>query len=163
MKTKDFRSLPPGGQEDIRIKAVLAVEGGKTRREVGELLGVTRQSVGQWVKLYKQDGVAALRAKPRGRPRGGSLRPWQCAQIARSVVERHPDQLKLPFYLWTREAVSQMIERRFGIVLSPWTVGRYLKRWGFTPQKPVKRALERDPQAEVAHAAVPRHSRPRQA
>ena len=143
MKTKDFRALPPASQEDIRIKAILAVEGGMTRIEVGELFGVTRQSVGQWIKLYNNGGVAALRAKPRGRPRGGSLKPWQCAQIARSVVERHPDQLKLPFYLWTREAVGQLIERRFGIKLSPWTVGRYLGRWGFTPQKP----MERDPEA----------------
>jgi hypothetical protein len=58
---------------------------------------------------------------------------------------KRPEQLRLPFYLWTREAVGQLIEKRFGIVVSIWTIGRYLKRWGFTPQKPVRRALERNP------------------
>lgn len=62
-------------------------------------------------------------------------------------MDRHPEQLKLPFYLWTREAVAQLIENRFGHRLSIWPVGRYLARWGFTPQKPVRRAFEKNPQA----------------
>ena len=53
----------------------------------------------------------------------------------------------MPFYLWTREAVRQLIIDRFGIDLSLSTVGRYLKRWGFTPQKPVRCAYEKDDQA----------------
>jgi transposase len=65
----------------------------------------------------------------------------------RLITDRCPDQLKLPFALWTREAVRDLIVRRFGIRLSVWTVGRYLNRWGFTPQKPLRRAYERDPQA----------------
>ena len=60
-------------------------------------------------------------------------------------MDRTPDQLKLPFYLWTREAVAQLIERRFGIRLSIWTVGRYLARWSFTPQKPMSRSFEQKP------------------
>src|SRR4030065_79375 len=64
----------------------------------------------------------------------------------RAVTDRPPDQLKLPFYLWTREAVGRLIEDRFGIRLSVWTVGRYLAQWGFTPQKPARRAFERDPE-----------------
>jgi transposase len=62
------------------------------------------------------------------------------------VVDRYPEQLKLPFYLWTREAVAELIEQKFGIRLSIWTVGRYLARWGFTPQKPLRKAFERDPE-----------------
>ena len=61
-------------------------------------------------------------------------------------MDRCPEQLKLPFYLWTRKAVAQLIERRFGIRLSIWTVGRYLGRWGFTPKKPVRRAFEKGPE-----------------
>jgi hypothetical protein len=53
----------------------------------------------------------------------------------------------LPFALWTREAVQELIARRTGLHLSVWTVGRYLKRWGFTPQKPLRRAYEQDPAA----------------
>jgi len=146
MKTRDARSLPAVAQEDLRRKAVNTVVDGKTQVEVAKIFGVTRQAVGKWVKACREGGEKALRAKRRGRPKGGSLLPWQAAQIAKTVVDRHPDQLKLPFYLWTREAVAQLIERRFGIRLSIWTVGRYLARWGFTPQKPVRRAFEKNPE-----------------
>jgi transposase len=146
MKTRDARSLPAVAQEDLRKKAVKAVLAGKKQVEVAKILGVTRQSVGRWVKAHREGGAKALKARPQGRPRGGSLLPWQAAQIAKTVVDRTPEQLKLPFCLWTREAVAQLIERRFGIHLSIWTVGRYLKRWGFTPQKPVHRAFERNPE-----------------
>jgi transposase len=127
--------------------AVEAVRNGESRVAAARRFGVTRQAVGKWVQAYRQGGERALKARRRGRPKGGALAPWQAAQTAKAVVDHCPDQLKLPFYLWTREAVGDLIERRFGIRLSVWTVGRYLKRWGFTPQKPVKRAFERNPEA----------------
>jgi transposase len=144
MKTNDFRALPAGAQEDIRQKAVKAVREGRSRVEVASIFGVSRKAVGAWVRLYQEGGKKALKAKPRGRPKGGSLEPWQAAQIARAVIDKHPEQMKLPFYLWTREAVSLLIEKRFGVRLSVWTVGRYLANWGFTPQKPVRRAFEQN-------------------
>ena len=147
MKTKDARSLPAVAQEDVRFKAVKAVVGGKKQVEVADIFGVTRQAVGKWVRAYREGGFKALKAAKQGRPKGGSLLPWQAAQIAKTVIDRHPDQLKLPFYLWTREAVAQMIEAKFGIRLSVWTVGRYLGRWNFTPQKPIRKAFEKDPEA----------------
>jgi transposase len=146
MKIKDARSLPSTAQEDIRRKVLRAIMDGKKQAEVASLFGVTRQSISKWVKRYKKGGNRALRAKPRGRPRGGSLLPWQAAQISKSVLDRYPDQLKLPFYLWTRGAVAELIEKKFGIRLSVWTVGRYLGRWGFTPQKPLRKAFEQDPE-----------------
>lgn len=146
MKTKDFRSLPPQAQEDIRKKAVRAVLEGRTRLEAAKLFGVSNKAVGAWVRMHREGGEKALKAKKRGRPKGGSLKPWQAANTARAVIDRNPDQLKLPFCLWTREAVALLIEQRYGVSLSVWTVGRYLKRWGFTPQKPVRRAFEQNPQ-----------------
>jgi transposase len=125
------------------MKAVLD---GKKQTEVAEVFGVTRQAVGKWVKAYREGGEKALKARRRGRPKGGSLLPWQAAQVAKTVVDRYPEQLKLPFYLWTREAVAELIECRFGIRLSVWTIGRYLSRWGFTPQKPLRRAFEKNPE-----------------
>jgi transposase len=147
MKTRDARSLPAVAQQELRHKAVTAVREGDTQVEVARRLGVSRYAVWKWVRAYRQGGKKALTAKRRGRPKGGSLQPWQAAQIAKSVVDRRPEQLKLPFYLWTREAVAQLIERRFAIRLSVWTVGRYLARWGFTPQKPLRRAFEQNPEA----------------
>ena len=147
MKIKDARSLPSIAQEDLRQKAVKAVMDGKKQVEVAKILGVTRQAVGKWINKFRQGGNKSLKAKQKGRPRGGKLLPWQAAQIAKTVTDHYPEQLKLPFYLWTREAIAQLIEQRFGIRLSVWTVGRYLSRWGFTPQKPVRRAYEQNPKA----------------
>lgn len=149
MKRRDARSLSPAAQEALRVKAVQAVEDGRSRTEVAELFGVTRQTVTRWVKAYRKGGEKALRAKRRGRPKGvGSrLAPWQKAQVAKVLRDKMPDQLKLPFYLWTREAVVALVARRFGVAISVWTAGRYLKRWGFTPQKPMRRAYERNEEA----------------
>jgi len=147
MKTRDARSLPSEAQEETRKRAVQAVLAGRTQIEVASLFGVTRQAVGQWMKAYRGGGRKALKARRKGRPPGRSLRPWQAAQIAKAVVDRPPEQLRLPFYLWTRAAVGELIRRRFGIRLSVWTVGRYLEDWGFTPQKPIRKAFEKNPEA----------------
>jgi len=144
MKIKDARSLPPVAQEDLRRKVVRAVRGGMTQEGAAKLFGVSRQAISKWFQRYQEGGEKALRAKHRGRPKGGSLEPWQAAQIVRAVEDRYPEQLKLPFFLWTREAVGALIGQRFGIRLSVWTVGRYLAQWGFTPQKPMRRAFEQD-------------------
>jgi transposase len=146
MKMRDARTLPSIAQEDLRRKVMRTVLEGKKQVEAAQIFGVTRQAVGKWVKKYREGGVRALRARKRGRPSKSSLLPWQAAQIAKAVVYRYPEQLKLPFYLWTREAVAELIERKFEIRLSRWTVGRYLAQWGFTPQKPIRRAFEQDPE-----------------
>lgn len=147
MEKRDARSLNSQSQEDLRRRAVAAVENGMSRVEAARVFGVSRQIVGEWVQRVREGGAAALVAKPKGRPRKISLKPWQAAQVVRALTDRCPDQLKLPFALWTREAVGKLIERKFGVKLSVWTVGRYLKRWGFTPQKPLRRAFEQDPVA----------------
>ncbi len=143
METKDARSLAPIAQQELRQRAVKAVLDGKTQIEVARLFGVTRQALGLWVKAYREGGSRALKQKRRGRPPGGSLDAKQERRMAKIVIDKRPNQLKLPFYLWTREAVVQMIKEKLEIELSVWTVGRYLKKWGFTPQKPIRRAYER--------------------
>ena len=140
----DFRSLNAETQENTRKQAVTAVKSGMSIVEAARVFGVTRQALGNWISLYRSKGSAGLRAHKRGRPPGGRLQGWQAAQITRTIVDRCPDQLKLPMYLWTREAVAMLIKRRFGIEVSVWTAGRYLSKWGFTSQKPVRRAFEQD-------------------
>jgi len=146
MQKIDARSISPSAQEHLRQLAVKAVLDGIKQKEIAQLLGVTPQTISKWMKAYRLQGQGALKSKQKGRPQGGKLKPWQAAQIAKTVIDHHPEQLKLPFYLWTREAVALLIKRRFGIQLSVWTVGRYLKRWGFTPQKPARRAWEQNPE-----------------
>lgn len=114
--------------------------------EAARTFRVSRQSVNNWIKKYRSGGLRRLRAGRRGRPSVERLAPHQAATAVRLISDRCPDQLKLPFVLWTREAVGELLARRFGVQVSVWTVGRYLHRWGFTPQKPLRRAYERDPE-----------------
>lgn len=148
MNRLDARSLTSEAQEALRVRAVRAVLAGQSRVEVAAQFGVHRNVVGQWVQVYHQKGEAGLHSRRRGRKPGIRLTARQSAKIVRQITDRCPDQLKLPFALWTREAVATLIHRQFGIRLSRWTVGRYLHQWGFTPQKPARRALEQNP-AEV--------------
>ncbi len=142
---KDARSLPAIAQEDLRRKAVAAVRSGMNQVEAARVFGVTRQAVGRWVTTSREKGTRGLRAKRRGRPPEIQLAADEAAWVRRQIVKGTPDQLALKFFLWTREAVGKLIEEEFGIGLSVWTVGRYLKAWGFTPQKPIRRAFEQNP------------------
>lgn len=147
MRLKDARSLSPEAQEDLRCKTVRAVSDGMTQGEAARVFGIARGTVNVWMKRWREGGLRAMRSRERGRPRGTRLKPWQAALAVRLITDRCPDQIKLPFALWTREAVGQLIEERFGLRLSVWTVGRYLKRWNLTPQKPLRRAYEQNPEA----------------
>jgi len=142
----DSRRLSPAAQEDLRRRVVQAVtEQGLSKSVVARTFGVSRTSVHHWVDKFRSRGARGLTSKARGRPPSSRLQGHQAATIVRLISDRCPDQLKLPFALWTREAVGQLIHERYGIELSVSTVGRYLRRWGFTPQKPLRRAYERDP------------------
>jgi len=145
MEKLDVRAMPPKVQAEIRRKAVEAVNQGKTRQEVAILFNVRRETVGVWVKNFRTQGNKGLQTGKVGRPVGGRLKPWQAANVVKALIDKNPEQMKLPFYLWTREAVGKLIERRYFIRLSKWTIGRYLASWGFTPQKPMRRAYEQDP------------------
>ena len=147
MKTQDARSLPGKGQEALRLRVVKAVREGMTQTQAARLFGVARGTVNRWMGLWEQRGRSALKARRRGRPPHSRLAAHEAATTVRWIESRCPDQLRLPFALWTREAVQQLLARRFGLRLSVWTVGRYLRDWGFTPQKPVRRAYEQNPAA----------------
>jgi transposase len=145
MRTQDARSLPAKAQEALRLRVVKAVRAGLTQTEAARLFGVARGTVNGWMRLWARQGWRALRARRRGRPRQPRLAPARAERAVRLILSRCPDQLRLRFALWTREAVQQLLARRFGVQVSVWTVGRYLQEWGLTPQKPVRRAYEQNP------------------
>src|SRR5437879_4440977 len=147
MKTEDARSLSAKAQEALRRRVVQAVREGLTQAEAARLFGVARGTVNGWMGLWEREGSPGLKAGRRGRPPCPRLAPPQAATTVRLILNRCPDQLRLPFALWTREAVQQLLARRFGVHVSVWTVGRYLRAWGLTPQKPVRRAYEQNPAA----------------
>jgi transposase len=147
MKTRDTRCLSPDAQEDLRFRVVQALRGGMKKSLAARTFGVSRTSIDRWLHVVELGNITALKSKPRGRPKGTRLAPHEAATTVRLITDRCPDQLKLPFALWTREAVQLLLAERFGLDVSVWTVGRYLAKWGLTPQKPLRRAYERDPVA----------------
>lgn len=117
--------------------------------QIVDLTNLSWSAVRAAIDLYEAGGMAALKPKPRGRKSGEGRRltAEQEARIRKLIADQRPEQLKLDFALWTRAAVSQLIAREFKIALSVRGVGKYLKRWGFTPQKPIRKAYEQSPAA----------------
>jgi transposase len=144
----DARMLSPGGKEDLRRRVVHAIVKQDMRpSQAVRVFRVSRTAVYGWVRAYRAGGQRALRARALGRPKRSRLAGHQAATAVKLISERCPDQLKLPFQLWTRQAVCHLLAGRFGLRVSVWTAGRYLRHWGLTPQKPVRRAYERNPVA----------------
>src|SRR5665811_251471 len=134
-------------QEETRFRVAYYLRNKRgTQKEAAGIFGITERAVSGIWSRYKKGGKRALRSKKRGSSQGKKLKKDQAHEVRRLVRDRLPDQLKLPFGLWTREAVQQLISRKYGVELSRWQVGRYLKDWGYTPQKPIKKAFEQKPE-----------------
>ncbi len=129
---------------------------GHTYHAIGESVGVHERTVAGWISRYEADGTKALKAKKQGRPLGvgRSLTPDQEKQIQHLIADKTPDQLKMAYALWTREAVKELIAQEFKIKLAIRTVGNYLSHWGFSPQKPLKKAYEQNPKKVRHYVAI---------
>jgi transposase len=149
MENTDARKLKPEVQQELRKQAIRLCKKGIVQKQIAEILGVYPTTVSKWWRAYKKHGAKAIRVKKRGRPTGAcrTLSIEQERQIQKAIVDKEPNQLKLPFALWTRIAVQQLIRELFGLKMPIRTVGEYLKRWGYTPQKPLRRAYEQNPKA----------------
>jgi transposase len=147
MKSTDARTLSPQAQYERRKQIVRLRKKEMANALVAEVVGTTPSYASAIWNTYLRDGMEAIKPKVRGRQYGAKRKLTADQEIAvqKLLVDKTPDQLKLPFALWTRQAVRLVIRQRFHIDLPIRTTGDYLKRWGFTPQKPVKRAYEQDP------------------
>jgi transposase len=149
MSNEDARSLPGAAQAALRKRAVQAVLGGMSQAEAARVFGVHPNAVNRWVNRYRQGGWAALAERRRGRRAGeqAALTQTQQREVIALVRQSTPDELGLTGFLWTRDAVAELIAQRYGIRLARTTVGAYLRAWRFSPQKPQRRALEQNPVA----------------
>ena len=149
MADGDTRSLPAAAQAALRSRAVRAVLDGMTQAQAARVFGVHHNAVNRWVKRYRQGGWDGLSERRRGRRPGdqAALSEPQQQELIALVRDATPDQLGLAGFLWTREAVAELIARRSGRWLARTTVGGYLRGWGFSPQRPQRRALEQHPAA----------------
>ena len=145
---RDGRTLDHGTLETIRLMAVERVRDGEAPSTVIAAYGFSRTTIYRWLKAAAKPGVGlrALRARrASGRPRSLTLR--QEGQVFRWTDGKDPRQYGLDFGLWTRSVVAELIESKFGIRLGLTAVGALLAKLGLTPQKPLQRAYQRDPEA----------------
>ena len=150
MDREDARKFSPDAQHERRRQVVRAYKRGVNRRQIAREFGLSYSSVRMIVNRYKHDGARGIESGRRGRPQGScrTLIAAQEEQIQRMISDKRPEQLKLDFALWTRAAVMLLIQRECGVRLPVRSVGQYLKRWGFTQQKPIRRAYEQSPFAD---------------
>lgn len=145
MSNRDSRKLSPDAQHEVRRQAMKMHQEGVKNGKIAELLEIHRNTVGKWIKRFQSGGIKSLSVQKRG-PKIGSMMQLSSKEqnsIRKKLIEKEPDQLKLPFALWTREAVGLLIKKKTGQDLDLRQVGRYLKRWGFTAQRPAKQAYQR--------------------
>ena len=145
---RDGRSFDHRTLEAIRLMAIERVREGERPSAVIASYGFCRTTIYKWLRAAKAPGVGtrALRSR-RGTGRPRSLTRRQERQVFRWVNGRDPRQYGLDFGLWTRMVVAELIEQKFGTRLGQTAVGALLARLGLTPQKPLQRAYQRDPQA----------------
>jgi len=145
---RDGRTLDHATLEEFRLLALRRVREGEKPSAVVKSLGMNRTSIYRWLKAAagRGKGERALAARPAtGRPT--KLTPTQQAQVFRWINGKDPRQYGLDFGLWTRQIAATLIEQKFGVSLGLTAVGRLLAQLGLSPQKPLQRAYQRDPQA----------------
>jgi transposase len=145
---RDGRTLDHTTLETIRLMAIERVREGESPAAVIASYGFNRTTIYKWIKAAMQPGVGikALRStKATGRPR--TLSAAQERQVFRWVNGHDPRQYGLDFGLWTRAVVAELIAQKFGVTIGVTAVGALLAKLGLTPQKPLQRAYQRDPEA----------------
>jgi transposase len=149
MENQDQRKLSPETKYELRKQVVRLKKSGRSTPEVAEITGLRRQSVNRVWRMFQSGGQSAIKERPMGRQAGEKRRlsPDQESRLQRLMVDKTPEQLRFKFALWTRAAVQAVSLREFGVDLPLRTISHYLKRWGFTVQKPVVRAYEKNPKA----------------
>ena len=149
MEKIDGRKLSEAALNERRRRAVKLRLAGISVRQTAVQCELSPNTVVKAHRAYLRGGWTAVKVKHGHRPKGSGclLSADEEKQVQWLIQDRTPDQLKMSYALWTRQAVSELIEARFGIRLTVRNTGKYLKRWGFTPQKPLKKAYEQSPAA----------------
>jgi transposase len=128
-----------------RLSACEALENGVSADEIVKVLKVSRASVFEWQKMYRAHGTGALRTKKTRGPKS-KLDDGQMSQLLRLIAGNDPRQLSFGLALWTRGMIQELIFRQFGVRLSVVSVGNVLAKLGLSPQRPLYRAYEQDPE-----------------
>jgi transposase len=145
LRTEAVR-LSPEEQYQIRKNIIRLSKNGTTNEAIAEILDVSLRHVQNTKKQYEDGGIEAIKPKQRGRRQGDkrTLIPEQEKEIQTIIVDKTPDQLKFKECMWSRKNISELIRQKYGISIPESTLGVYLARWGFSVQRPTKRAYKQD-------------------
>ena len=145
----DGRSESNEVLEALRLRAVRAAEQGYAQVDIAAILNVRPETVSRWCAQFQEGGVAALPGDRTGRPVGSGrlLSPEEETHLQELLIGKSPQEYGIAAALWTRQAVQELICQQTGVDVAVRTVGEYLGRWGFTPQKPVRKSYKQDPEA----------------
>jgi len=145
---EDNRNLTQTELALLRRRSVAAVLKGEKQSCVARLFEVSQQTLSVWMKEYREQGEASFVYARRGCKAGkGKLTAEQGSAVVALLINKLPDELGLPFFLWTRAAVVELIVKQYGVRVTEQCAGQYLQKWDMTPQKPARRAWQQDPAA----------------
>lgn len=144
-RSNDGRQLDRKAMNTLRMQAIKAVRQGRPVADVAEAFGVSERTLYRWLARMANEGQNGLLSKPKsGRP--PKLTDTETRWLARVVRDETPQQLRMPYALWTLSRIQELIRRRLDKTLSQGAVRRIMKVLGFTPQKPLYRAYQQDPE-----------------
>ena len=151
MEARDARSLPEEVLEELRRQAHRLRQEGHTWEAIASIVGVNRWTLMSWARRFGVGGereLGEVASARRGRRFGEGRRLSLADEVGlrEQIIGTLPTALGLPHALWSRRAVQQAVKARFALDMPIRTVGEYLRRWGFTPQRPAKRAIEQRPE-----------------
>jgi len=145
-KRTDLRRLTHQELTEMRKQVVAQIQSGISVEQAAEVFGISRSAIFGWLARYRAGGWDALRAGKRG-----GRRPKVSAEdmqwLYEAITQNTPEQYQMPFALWTLKQIEQLLKKERGIELSRWSVSRLLKQLGLTPQRPLRRAWQQDPEA----------------
>src|SRR5262245_49919810 len=145
----DARQLSDEALQVLRLRALRGIALGYSELELADLLGVCHETISRWWTAYRAEGLQALPGGRTGRPLGPGrfLSDEQAERIQARIDFHSPGAVGIPRALWTRRAVRERVRHECGIDLAERTVGLYLRRWGYTSERPARPARHQDPDA----------------
>ena len=145
----DYRKVSAEALLAVKMTVIEQYKAKVKTKQIQQNTGLCINVVRATIRAFKKGGMEALEPKKEGRPKGVGMKltDEQSKWVQKTIIDKTPEQLKLPCALWTRKAVRQLIFERFGILLPLTTMGLYLRRWGFSVQKPAKQARRQNPKA----------------
>jgi transposase len=140
------RRISQAEQYGLRKSIIRLLRKGLAPDEVAATLDVSRSHVYATKKTYDEKGIEGIKPRKRGRRRGAKrvMTPDQEREVQKLIVDNNPDQLRMPGCMWTRENIRDLIRGKYKIDMPLSTLGYYLERWGFSVQRPIKRAYKQD-------------------